>query len=228
MTDQNAAGRLRCFLAAEQAGGAPDDHSPLFDDEDLTYGDLRALLDEHRELAEKLAAATRTVAAVASQQPQDDPQPPQERLTSPSATDEPDEHQFEPQQPAGDVEPTHYGPGVMGEPTTHLGNRTNCPAPDCQDDPDEPLHADQLDGYRRALAAPPTHAHHTYYQIAWRLLREVERLEQELASAYADDEAEHPTLRDVDPGYVHDCEEADRIADKYYEPGPGHSEEAPF
>lgn len=43
-----------------------------------------------------------------------------------------------PQQPTGDVEPTHYGPGVMGEPTTHLGNRATCGAPDCADDEPAP------------------------------------------------------------------------------------------
>lgn len=64
-----------------------------------------------------------------------------------------------------------------------------------------------------------------------RLSSEVEQLQVEIGHALApddEDEYEPLTLRDVDPGYVAQCEEDDRIADMVYEPGPEYSTEAPF
>jgi hypothetical protein len=246
MTDQTPAERVRAFVDAwhdpAHPQGSISTQRVASRDEALrlTADDLRALLDERDQLAADLEAVRGVLdqieqmaldeerqgyaiaycalwdahgrlsdvldPAAGTQARQDGPQPHAPGTQAPSRQPETSHTSSTPQRPA---QALHHG------------------APQWTTENYPPIEPHILDGYRNALLQPPGIAHSAYYQIAYRLLREVERLEQELASAYTEDEDAHLTLRDIDPGYVHDCEEADRIADKFDE-RTGDDEKAPF
>jgi hypothetical protein len=240
MTDQTPAGRLRCFLAVSAEEGADDD-TPILDIvgfANLTFGDLRAILDELDRQRERVARMAETLTEVNTHRGQlvKDLTACAQATPGQFWRDVADSHA--PRVPQDDPQPHAPGPATPSAPDSSHAS-SNAPQRPAQslDAATHPLTPDQLDAYRNTLRIPPHVGHPTHYSIAHRLLAEVERLnteveqlQVELGLAITPDEDEGPydhlTLRDIDPDAVHATEDNDYWEEAHE--GLRHDDQGPF